>query len=133
MVTMTASRVGMELMTEPAFDQLNALGDRVRESLSRAMRNSGYPGQITVFGSIFKIHTHDRPASQYRSAWSMTAENAISTRSSAACSGGVSRSAPRAMTPVDRDDGGGVRLLRRRDPGRTLYARSRPPQRRVIL
>jgi len=40
------------------------------------MRNSGYPGQITGYGSIFKIHTHDRPVNDYRSAWSTPAENA---------------------------------------------------------
>ncbi|HEX9523003.1 MAG TPA: aspartate aminotransferase family protein [Reyranella sp.] len=76
MVTMTAGRVGMELMTESAFERLNALGDRVRESLARAIGNSGYPGQITGHGSIFKIHTHDRPVNDYRSAWSTPAETA---------------------------------------------------------
>jgi glutamate-1-semialdehyde 2,1-aminomutase len=76
MVTMTAGRVGMEMLTEAAFDRLNAMGQRVREQLAEAMRNSGYPGQITGHGSIFKIHTHDRAVSDYRSAWSTASESA---------------------------------------------------------
>ncbi len=76
MMTMTAGRVGMELMTEQAFDRLNELGEQTRNGLAQAMRRSGYPGQITGYGSIFKIHTHDRPVNDYRSAWSTAEENA---------------------------------------------------------
>ncbi|SJZ30829.1 glutamate-1-semialdehyde 2,1-aminomutase [Enhydrobacter aerosaccus] len=74
MVTMTAGLVGMELMTEEAFDRLNALGDRTRSKLSDAVRRSQYPAQITGHGSIFKIHTHSRPVNDYRSAWSTPEE-----------------------------------------------------------
>ena len=64
----------MELMTEQAFDRLNALGDRTRAALEAAVRRSGYPARITGYGSIFKIHTHERPVNDYRSAWSTPEE-----------------------------------------------------------
>jgi glutamate-1-semialdehyde aminotransferase len=47
------------------FDPLNALGDRVHESLARAMRNNGYPGPITGLGSMINIQP--RPAGRGQS------------------------------------------------------------------
>lgn len=67
-VTMTAGLASMELLTPEAFAGLDALGERARSAMARAIAASGYPAQVTGMGSIFQLHLHRRPISDYRSA-----------------------------------------------------------------
>jgi glutamate-1-semialdehyde 2,1-aminomutase len=43
------------------------LGDQVRNGLTKAFASSGFPGQVTGVGSMFKLIAHDRPVFDYRS------------------------------------------------------------------
>jgi glutamate-1-semialdehyde 2,1-aminomutase len=66
-VSMVAGRVAMELMTEAAFDRLNALGDYGRDRLVEAFRAAGVPGQVTGMGSLLRVHFSDEPLTDFRS------------------------------------------------------------------
>jgi glutamate-1-semialdehyde 2,1-aminomutase len=66
-MTMTAGRVTLEILDADLVAYLNGLGDRVREGLTRAFASSGYPGQVTGVGSMFKIMAHQRPVFDFRS------------------------------------------------------------------
>ncbi len=73
-ITMVAGVAAMEKMTPEAFARLDTLGDRLREGLSEAMDGARVPGQVTGAGSLFNLHFHDRPLSDYRSAVTTTPE-----------------------------------------------------------
>lgn len=75
-MTMTAGRVTLELLTPDVIAYLNDLGDRVRGGLTRAFASSGFPGQVTGVGSMFKLIAHDRPVFDYRSQKHTEAESA---------------------------------------------------------
>lgn len=66
-MTMVAGRVTLELLDADLIAYLNQLGDRLREGLTRAFASSGYRGQVTGVGSMFKIIGHQRPVFDYRS------------------------------------------------------------------
>ena len=75
-MTMIAGRVTLELLTPDLIAYINDLGDRVRDGLTKAFEASGYPGQVTGVGSVFKIITHNRPVFDYRSQKHTAAESA---------------------------------------------------------
>ncbi len=66
-VTMVAGLAAMEKMTKEEFSRLDALGDYLREGLAEAMDGARIQGQVTGQGSLFNIHLHNRPLSDYRS------------------------------------------------------------------
>ena len=66
-VTMAAGAESMRLLTRPVFDRINALGERARQGLRRAIKAAGANAQVTGHGSLFRIHTHERTLSGYRS------------------------------------------------------------------
>lgn len=66
-VTMVAGEAAMHLLTQDEIDRLAALGDRARDGIAAAMQEAGMPGQVTGLGSLFRIHVHNRPLSDYRS------------------------------------------------------------------
>ena len=68
-VTMTAGLVTMQLLTPDCYDRLEALGDHARQRIAQAFADSGYPGQVTGVGAMFLIHLHQRPITDYRSAY----------------------------------------------------------------
>jgi glutamate-1-semialdehyde 2,1-aminomutase len=68
-VTMRAGLAAMELLDEPAFAKLDALGQRVRSGIDEAFRKAGVPGGTVGLGSLLKIHFADRPIRDYRSAY----------------------------------------------------------------
>ncbi len=68
-VTMTAGLASMELLTEAAYDRLEHLGIYARTAIDGAFEASGYPGQVTGVGSMFQLHLHRRPVTDYRSAY----------------------------------------------------------------
>jgi glutamate-1-semialdehyde 2,1-aminomutase len=68
-VTMRAGLAAMQLLDEPAFERLDAIGEAVRTGINRAFRRSGVPGGTVGLGSLLKIHFADRPIRDYRSAY----------------------------------------------------------------
>ena len=68
-VSMTAGLATMELLTPDAYAGLEALGDHARAVLRGAFAAAGRPGQVTGVGSMFQLHLHDRPLTDYRSAY----------------------------------------------------------------
>jgi len=68
-VTMRAGLAAMQLLDEPAFARLDAIGEAVRTGIDQAFRRSGIPGGTVGLGSLLKIHFADRPIRDYRSAY----------------------------------------------------------------
>lgn len=66
-ITMVAGVAAMRLLTRGEISRLGALGDRARAGVTAALKEAGMPGQVTGMGSLFGIHVHDRPLSDYRS------------------------------------------------------------------
>lgn len=66
-ISMVAGLTALEAMTPARFDAFNALGERTRVGLSKAIARSGFPAQVTGAGTLFRIHMTDRPISDYRS------------------------------------------------------------------
>ncbi len=68
-VTMRAGLAAMTLLDAQTFAHLDALGERMREGMRRALRDARMPGQVTGMGSLLKVHMTDRPITDYRSAY----------------------------------------------------------------
>jgi glutamate-1-semialdehyde 2,1-aminomutase len=66
-VTMVAGYVSMAKLTEQEAARLDALGAYIREGLAEALDGARVPGQVTGAGSLFGIHLHERPLSDYQS------------------------------------------------------------------
>jgi glutamate-1-semialdehyde 2,1-aminomutase len=75
-ITGVAGITAMEKLTPAAFDRINALGATLREGLAEAMDGARTPGQVTGAGSIFNLHLHNRPLTDYRSTALTPAEKA---------------------------------------------------------
>ena len=75
-VTMVAGLTAMRKMDRAAFDNLEALGNYLREGLAEAMDGARLEGQVTGHGSLFGIHLHARPLSDNRSSHGTAAERA---------------------------------------------------------
>lgn len=73
-VTMVAGKTTMDLLDQPAIDRINELGEQARQGLSRVFEESGWIGQVTGVGSMFRILGHRRPVSDYRSCYHDPAE-----------------------------------------------------------
>jgi glutamate-1-semialdehyde 2,1-aminomutase len=67
-VTMVAGLTAMTLYDEEEIQRLGALGERARSGIVDAFQRHGVPGQVTGLGSLLRIHVHERPLSDYRSA-----------------------------------------------------------------
>jgi len=75
-LSMAAGLASMRLLTPRAYARLEALGDRLRAGVGAVFRDLGLPGQALGAGSLFRIHLHDRPIRDYRSAYPTEAEKA---------------------------------------------------------
>lgn len=75
-ITSIAGITAMEKMTPEEFDRINALGETLREGLAEAMDGVRVPGQVTGAGSLFNLHLHSRPLTDYRSTTLTPAEKA---------------------------------------------------------
>jgi len=73
-VTMTAGKVTLDLLDSLAIDRMNQLGDRLIDGLNAVFAKSGFPAQVTGFGSSFMIFGHTRPVTDYRSGYSTPEE-----------------------------------------------------------
>ena len=68
-LVMAAGRTAMELYDREAVANLNALGDRARRQITKAIAASGYPASVTGAGSIFRIHMTPEAPTTYREAY----------------------------------------------------------------
>jgi glutamate-1-semialdehyde 2,1-aminomutase len=66
-VTMVAGLTAMQKLTPDVYQRLERLGDTLRSRLSQALEVAQIPGQVAGVGSLFRIHMHRRPLSDYRS------------------------------------------------------------------
>ena len=67
----------MQLLTQDEIDRIGALGDRARTGIAEVMQEIGLAGQVTGLGSLFRIHVHNRPLSDYRSMLTSEPEKAL--------------------------------------------------------
>lgn len=74
-VTMVAGVTAMRKLTEGESARLDALGDYIREGLAEALDGARIPGQVTGAGSLFGVHLHARPLTDYKS-WEGSPEEA---------------------------------------------------------
>src|SRR3546814_6497764 len=73
-ITMTAGLATMVLLTPEAHANMDALGDRLRAGVRAVFERRNFPGQVTGMGTLFKIHMHNRPISDYRRSEEHTSE-----------------------------------------------------------
>lgn len=78
--TMVAGLACMEQLDTAAFDRLATMGERVRGGVRAIFAETGFPGQVTGDGSLFRLHPHDRPVRNYRDARHDPAEAAFMAR-----------------------------------------------------
>jgi glutamate-1-semialdehyde 2,1-aminomutase len=76
-ITMAAGIASMTLLTEDAFQELDRLGERIREGMRTVIAEIGCAAQVTGMGSLFKLHLTDRPIRGYRDAYPRGDEAAI--------------------------------------------------------
>jgi glutamate-1-semialdehyde 2,1-aminomutase len=74
-VSMVAGKVSLDLLPQSEIDRIDALGARLREGVAAAYASCGYPGQITGVSSMFRLHGHARPISDYRSCYHTPVES----------------------------------------------------------
>lgn len=65
-MTMAAGLAAMRQMTPDAYDRLAALGDRLRDGITRLMRDHGLPGRVHGVASMVAMIFNDAPFSNYR-------------------------------------------------------------------
>ncbi|MBL4720026.1 MAG: aminotransferase class III-fold pyridoxal phosphate-dependent enzyme, partial [Alphaproteobacteria bacterium] len=67
-ISMVAGHAAMAMMTQDEFDRMDALGQRIRDGVTRAFADTGTDGQVTGMGSLFRIHMSSAPLADYRAA-----------------------------------------------------------------
>lgn len=67
-VSMVAGFVALELLTRDEIARINALGELLRQGLSKALADSSVPGQVIGVGSLLQVHFGEEPVIDYRSA-----------------------------------------------------------------
>lgn len=68
-ISMIAGLTAMELFDRAAVTRLNALADRAKAGIARAIRDTGVPASVTGHGSMFRIHMKPAPPRAYREAY----------------------------------------------------------------
>jgi glutamate-1-semialdehyde 2,1-aminomutase len=72
-ITMAAGMAAMRLYDEQAVTSLNRLGDRLRDGLTAALKETGLTGCVSGLGSLLQLHWQDRqPANAKDSMVGMT-------------------------------------------------------------
>ena len=74
---MVAGEAAMRLLTQAEIDRIGKLGKKARNGITSAMQEIGLHGQVTGLGSLFRIHVHNRPLSDYRSMMTTDLEKAL--------------------------------------------------------
>lgn len=68
-ISMVAGLETLKALDASAIAALNARGDRLREAMNAAFSARGVEGQVTGVGSLFRIHYHATPITDYRSGY----------------------------------------------------------------
>ena len=68
-ISMIAGMTTMRLFDEPAVARLNALGDRAREGIARAIADTGAAASVTGSGSMLRVHMKASPPRNFREAF----------------------------------------------------------------
>jgi len=68
-ISMAAGLAAMEKFDERAVTRLNALADRTRAGIERAIRATGVSASITGAGSMYLVHMKKQPPRNYRDAY----------------------------------------------------------------
>jgi glutamate-1-semialdehyde 2,1-aminomutase len=68
-LTMTAGLTAMQLFDRAQVVRLNALGERARKQIARAIGDVGIPACVTGAGSMFRIHLKPALPANYRDAY----------------------------------------------------------------
>jgi glutamate-1-semialdehyde 2,1-aminomutase len=79
-VTMVAGHAAMSMLTQAAFSQLAALGERIRTGLADLLETRDLKWQVSGQASLFKLHPHMRPLVDHASARPTPAEQAVVER-----------------------------------------------------
>lgn len=66
-IGLTAGIAAIKLLTKDRVNHLEALGERARAVITKAIVDSRFPGQVTGVGSMFQIHMNQRDIRDYRS------------------------------------------------------------------
>ncbi len=75
-MTMVAGWQAMELLTREALERLAGLGTRFRDRVTAAFEESGSSGQVTGYGSLWKLHMNRRRFIDFRSVYADEDERA---------------------------------------------------------
>tara|TARA_Y100001933_G_scaffold101091_1_gene101642 strand:- start:388 stop:1443 length:1056 start_codon:yes stop_codon:yes gene_type:complete len=75
-ISTVAGLASMTRFDQPAIDRLNALGDRAREGIARAIERTGARACVTGCGSLFRVHMKPSPPHNFREAFTTPEENA---------------------------------------------------------
>jgi len=68
-VTMVAGLASMRALTPARFEQLDAIGERLRGGINALFMQYGLPGCCVGMGSLLKIHFTPGPITDYRSVY----------------------------------------------------------------
>lgn len=74
-ISMVAGLATLQPMDKGFIAKLNARGDKLREELNGVFAEKGIEGQVTGVGSLFRIHFHGGPITDYRSGYPKPAAN----------------------------------------------------------
>lgn len=74
-VSMVAGKVSLDLLSQSEIDRIDGLGGRLRAGVAAAYKNRGGQGQVTGVSSMFRLHGHARPISDYRSCYHSPSES----------------------------------------------------------
>jgi len=66
-LSMVAGLMALRAYDEPAIARLNAMGQRLRETLNERFLRCGLPAQVTGMGSLFRLHLTPSVITSYRS------------------------------------------------------------------
>jgi glutamate-1-semialdehyde 2,1-aminomutase len=79
-VTMVAGYESMAMLPPPEYERLALLGQRVREGLADLLETRGINWQVSGQASLFKLHPHPRPVTDFQSSLPTPDEHAAMER-----------------------------------------------------
>jgi glutamate-1-semialdehyde 2,1-aminomutase len=79
-ISMVAGYQSMNMLTPAAFDHLGNLGEQARRGLADVFELARAPWQVSGRGSLFKLHPHTRPLTDYRGAVPTPEEESVMQR-----------------------------------------------------
>jgi len=74
-ISMTAGLTAMELFDRPAVTRLNAMAERAKAGINRAIRDAGVSACVTGHGSMFRVHMKATAPRDFRDGYPTPEEN----------------------------------------------------------